>query len=163
MDDSIGLSKTELLLELWTYRSRFLRYVQSRICGLECAEDIFQEACLKFLASKAVFFYPQAGTRYFCRILRSLVADRMKQALRLQYRESLPEIPYDPWTEYEQLELVAVVRENCQRLPARDQNLLAAYLTAGDGDGMHKLPRGTMRHRISRVLVKLRRMAGEPP
>src|SRR5438093_13426104 len=73
-DTSVGsaLSKSDLVLEFWTFRPGFLNHISQRVSN-GCAEDIFQEACARFLASNAVFVYPQAGTRYF--LLNTPIAD----------------------------------------------------------------------------------------
>ena len=110
-----GLSKPELVLEFWAFRSRFLGYIRQRVSN-GCTEDIFQEACAKFLTSEAVFVYPQAGTRYFCRILRSLIADHFERAWRLEYRENVPEPSWDPWPEEEERQLTERVCEAFERL-----------------------------------------------
>jgi len=96
-----GLSKSDLLLQFWAFRTSFLKRIQRRIYSPECAEDIFQTACLKFMISPAVFRYPGAGTKYFCRILHSLIVDHIKVAVRLEYRDRLPEMVCDPQAEWE--------------------------------------------------------------
>ena len=155
-----GLSKSELVLEFWAFRHRFLGYIRQRVSN-GCAEDIFQEACLKFLASEAMFVYPQAGTRYFCRILRSLIADHFERAWRLEYRESVPEPSWDPWPEEEERQLTERVCEAFGRLPSKDRRSLAAYFSP-DADGHEpKRSRGTVRRRACIAVRKLRAMVEE--
>ena len=156
-----GLSKPELVLEFWAFRPRFLARIRQRVWSNACAEDIFQEACLKFLASEAVFVYPQAGTRYFCRILRSLIADHFERAWRLEYRENVPEPSWDPWPEEEERQLTERVCEAFGRLASKDQHSLAAYFSP-DADGHEpKRSRGTVRRRACIAVRKLRAMVGE--
>ena len=54
-DTSAGdaLSKSDLVLEFWAYHARFLGRILRMAPMNGCAEDIFQEACVKFLASHA--------------------------------------------------------------------------------------------------------------
>ena len=161
-----GLSKSGLLLQFWSYRQCFLGRIRRRIFNPETAEDIFQEACLKFMTSPAVFRYPQASTAYFCRILRSLTLDHLEQAARLEYCESLPEIVCDPQAEWERGMLLNRVTEAVRHLPAGDQRLLAVYLnpefgTLRDKCEIMRLPSSTMRYRLRGILCKLRAMIGE--
>ena len=156
-----GPSKTELVLEFWAFRPRFLARIRRRISN-GCAEDIFQEACAKFLASEAVFVYPQAGTRYFCRILRSLIADHFERAWRLEYREHVPEESWDPWSEAEERQLTERVSEAFGRLPTKDRHSLAAYFNPDAGGSGPGHSRGNMRHRARNAVRKLRAMVGEP-
>ena len=155
-----SLSKSQLLLEFWVFRPRFLARIRRQVSNA-CAEDIFQDACVRFLSSNAVFVHPQHGTRYFCRILRSLIADHFERGARLQYRESVPEESWDPWPEEEERQLTERVRDASRRLPAKDRRSLAAYFgpdAAGNGPG---LSRGNMRHRARGAVRKLRAMVGE--
>ena len=156
-----GLSKPELVLEFWAFRPRFLARIRQRVWSNACAEDIFQEACLKFLASEAVFVYPQAGTRYFCRVLRSLIADHFDRGRRLEYRESVPEPSWDPWPEQEQRRLAELVCEASRRLPAKDRRSLAAYFSPDDAAQAPGHSRGNVRHRARVAVRKLRAMVGE--
>ena len=155
-----GLSKPELVLEFWAFRSRFLGYIRQRVSN-GCAEDIFQEACVKFLASEAVFVYPQAGTRYFCRILRSLIADHFERAWRLEYRENVPEPSWDPWPEEEERQLTERVCEVFGRLPSKDQRSLAAHFGPNAAARTPGHSRGNIRHRARVAVRKLRAMVGE--
>ena len=161
-DTSIGsgLSKSELVIEFWAFRSRFLARIRRRTSH-GCAEDIFQDACVRFLASNAVFVHPQHGTRYFLEILRSLIADHFERAWRLEYRENVPEPSWNPWPEEEERQLTERVCEAFGRLPARERRAIAAYFNpdaAASGPG---LSRGNMRHRARNAVRKLRAMVGE--
>jgi RNA polymerase sigma factor (sigma-70 family) len=133
------------------------------IFNQETAEDIFQEACLKFMSSGAVFVMPQAGTMYFCRILQNLIFEHAKRSARLEYRENLPEMVCDPQGGWERDMLLDQVAEAVRHLPADDQRLLADYLNAGHGSlkeigkALH-LPSSTMRYRRSRIIRRLRAM-----
>src|SRR5207247_10228359 len=109
------LSNSALLIRLSSSRPCFLRYFSQRVSN-GCAEDIFQEACAKFLASNAVFVYPQAGTRYFLLILRSLIADHFKRPARLECSGSVPEASWDPWPAAEQRQLAERVYEAARQL-----------------------------------------------
>ncbi len=72
-----AVSKTSMLLEFWRYRAWFLGRICQKIFSREMAEDIFQEACLKFLCADVSFLYAQKANRYFCKIIDSLVVDQI--------------------------------------------------------------------------------------
>ena len=155
-----GLSKSDLVLQFWTFRPGFLAYIR-RCVSNGCAEDIFQEACAKFLASNAVFVYPQAGTRYFLLILRSLIADHFKQSARLECSRSVPEGSWDPWPAAEQRQLAERVYEAVKQLSAEDRRSLSEYFgpdAAGSGPGRS---RGNMRYRVRKAVRKVRAMVAE--
>jgi RNA polymerase sigma factor (sigma-70 family) len=161
-----GLSKSELVLQIWAYRPWYMGRIRRRIFSQETAEDIFQEACVKFMTSEAVFQRPQAGTKYFCRILQNLIFEQGRGAARLQYRESLPEMICDPQDEWNRGMLLRRVYNAVQQLPDRDQRLLEEYLDADYGDMKElcralRIPGSTMRYRISRIFRELRAMVGE--
>jgi len=162
-DTSVGsaLSKSDLVVQFWTFRPGFLKHISQRVSN-GCAEDIFQEACARFLASNAVFVYPQAGTRYFLLILRSLIADHFKRAAaRLECSRSVPEPSWDPWPAAEERQLAERVYEAARRLSAEDRRSLGEYFgsdAAGSGPG-HS--RGNMRHRARNAVRKLRAMVAE--
>lgn len=164
--EGAGLSKSTLLLEFWEHRRQFLRRIRRWIFSPEAAEDVFQEACLKFMTSPAVFRYPAAGTSYFCHILQNLIFEHAKRGARLEYREILPETICDPQDEWHHEMLLHRIQETVCRLPRRDQRLLAAYLNADHG-GLKEvcrafhLPGSTMRYRMSGIFRKLRMMIGE--
>ena len=141
-----GLSKSELVLEFWAFRHRFLGRIRRRVSN-GCAEDIFQDACVRFLASNAVFVYPQHGTRYFLKILRSLIADHFERGRRLEYRESVPEPSWDPWPKQEKQQLAERVWKAFGRLPSKDQHSLAAYFSPDAAARTPGHSRGNMRHR----------------
>ena len=158
-----GLSKSTLLLEFWGHRRQFLGRICRWIYSPEAAEDVFQEACLKFMTSPAVFRYPAAGTSYFCHILQNLIFEHTKRTARLEYREILPETICDQQDGWRHEMLLHRIQETVRRLPVRDQRLLAAYLNADHGSvkevcrAFH-LPGSTMRYRMSGIFRRLRTM-----
>jgi RNA polymerase sigma factor (sigma-70 family) len=156
-----GLSKSNLLLEFWEYRSQFLGRIRRWVFSPETAEDIFQEACVRFITSRAVFQYPEASTKYFCRILQNLIFEQRKRSARLEFQDKLPEMVCDPQDEWNREIILDQIHEAMPRLTDRDQRLLADYLNAGQGDlkdvcRAHNLPGSTMRHRMSRIFHRLR-------
>ena len=155
-----GVPKSELLLQFWAFRRQYLARIRYSVFSQTAAEDIFQEACLKLLASNAVFIYPQKATRYFCRILHSLIMEHRKRAWRLEYRETLPDVSCNPWPEHAERQLAERVCESSLQLSPRDQGLLATFLSAS---GTVTVPRSTMRYRVGKVIKKLRVMNGEKP
>jgi RNA polymerase sigma factor (sigma-70 family) len=160
-----GLSKSGLLLEFCEYRPQFLRRIRQWVFSPETAEDIFQEACLKFLVSPAIFRYPEAGTRYFCQILRSLAIDHAKRMARLEYRAVLPEVVCEPQAAWERGMLLDRVAGALRQLRPADRRLLAAYLNPELGRLRDKciflhIPSSTLRYRIHGILDRLRAMVG---
>ena len=161
-----GLSKSDLILQIWAYRPWYMGRIRRWIFNQETAEDIFQDACLKFMSSGAVFVMPQAGTRYFCRILQNLIFEHAKRAARLEYRESLPELVCDPQGGWERDMLLDQVAEAVRHLPADDQRLLTVYLNPECGRLKDKckilgLPNSTMRYQFKGILGKLRGVVAE--
>jgi DNA-directed RNA polymerase specialized sigma24 family protein len=155
-----GLSKSDLVLEFWAFRQMFLSRIRYLGPKDGCAEDIFQEACVRFLASRAVFVHPGAATRYFCRTLRSLVADHFKHQARIQYLEDLPELMCNPWQTYCLQENAASVWKAAKRLPVRDRQLLHVYINRHAHKLFRQIPRSTLGYRTTKVRRKLRRMIG---
>jgi RNA polymerase sigma factor (sigma-70 family) len=157
-----GLSKTDLLNDFLKFRPYFFGQIHKMISDHDTAEDIFQEACLKFLGSAAVFKYPQAGTKYFSLIIRSLALQHLQSGHRLEYRSSLPEAICEPEREWDRRILLDRVSEVIGRLPAKDQHLLDMYFTTNlrlqDKCKALHLPNSTMRHRAGKTIVKIRKM-----
>ncbi len=161
-----GLPKSDLLLQFWTYRRFFLWRIQRRIFCPETAEDIFQEACIRFVTSRAVFPHPKPATRYFCRAIDSLTLEHLKWAARLDYRAVLPELCCEPEAEWENGMLLKSVTDAVGNLTTREQQLLSVYLTPEFGRLRDKcrvlgLPYSTMRYQYGRLLSRLRTMIGE--
>lgn len=161
-----GLPKSDLLLQFWAYRRYFLWRIQRRIFCPETAEDIFQEACIRFMTSGAVFPHPQHATRYFCRVIQSLIVEHAKRAIRLEYRAVLPELCCDPEAEWDQSMLLKSVNDAVEHLSTKDQHLLEVYLDPELGRLRDKckilgLPNSTMRYRYQRITGKLRGMIEE--
>src|SRR5206468_4258250 len=103
----------------------------------------------------------QAGTRYFCRILQSLIADHFERGRRLEYRETVPEESWDPWPEQEERRLAQRVCDASRRLPAKDRQSLAAYFGPDAAAQTPGHSRGNVRHRARVAVRKLRAMVGE--
>jgi RNA polymerase sigma factor (sigma-70 family) len=157
-----GLSKISLLQEFWKFHRFFLWRIHRLISNPDTAEDIFQDACIKFLSSSAVFEFPQAGTKYFTLILRSLAMQRLKSDHRIEYRSRLPEVLCEPQGTWERGILLDRVSQAVETLPARDQILLDTYFRPGlTLDGKCKaldLPNSTMRFQAKRTIAKVRKM-----
>ncbi len=162
-----GLSKIGLLHEFWKFRRFFLWRIHRLISNPDIAEDIFQEACLKFLGSAAIFEYPQAGTKYFCVTLKSLALQHLSKGRWLEYRSSLPEAICEPEREWERDILLDRVSEAIAKLPTKDQQLLDMYFTPNlrlqDKCKALHLPNSTMRHRAGKTIAKIRKMVAKGP
>jgi RNA polymerase sigma factor (sigma-70 family) len=157
-----GLSKISILNEFCNFRHFFLKRIYRKIFSHETAEDIFQEACLKFLVSPAVFEYPQAATKYFCLILRSLILGHLSSGRWIEYRSDLPELVCEPQRAWERDILLDRVSEAIGTLPVKDQRLLTAYFGSNQRlkdkcKALH-LPNSTMRYQVGKAIAKVRKM-----
>jgi RNA polymerase sigma factor (sigma-70 family) len=157
-----GLSKTDLLKDFLKFRPYFMGRIHHMISDQDTAEDIFQEACLKFLGSAAVFKYPQAGTKYFSLIVRSLALQHLQRSRRLEYRSQLPDMICEPQDAWERDMLLDCISQAVSILPTKDQDLLSMFfrpgLTLKDKSKALHLPNSTMRHRAGRTIAKIRKM-----
>lgn len=155
--------KTMMLLEFWVHRARFLGRINRRIFNRGMAEDIFQEACVKFLSANAVFPYPQAATGYFWKIIDSLIVNFVLGNRRLQFLENPPERVSEAGLGWYHRMLLEEVMAAVGRLPAKDQQLLATcffnpdQVRLKDKCGALGLSSGNMRYRLGLVLSKLNR------
>jgi RNA polymerase sigma factor (sigma-70 family) len=157
-----GLSKTNLLNEFCDYRRFFLMRIHRMISNHDTAEDIFQEACLRFLLSPAVFEYSQAGIKYFCLILRSLALGQMRKRRWIEYRSNLPEVVCEPESDWERGVLLDRISKAVVGLPANDRQLLSMYFTPDlrlqDKSKALNLPNSTMRYRAERAIAKVKKI-----
>ncbi|MDA2938738.1 hypothetical protein MYX75_10815 [Acidobacteria bacterium AH-259-A15] len=164
-----GLCKSKLLLEFWTARPTFLGYIRRRSVNPENAEDIFQEACLKFLASEAVFDYPCAAKAYFYRIIHSLITDQRRRARRRKFVTPSTGPLSDPRCDWDNVLLMEQVSEIIQQyLSPRDQHFLSVYLDPDlvrlkDKCHMLNLSYGTGRYHFKRIAAELQRVMREKP
>lgn len=159
-----GLPKSELLLEFWSYRLFFLMRIHRFISSHDTAEDIFQEACIRFLDSHAVFQYPQASAKYFSRILHSLIMDHLKRQNRLEYRDDLPEICCDPQSEWNTRLLLDEVHAFVRRLPQKDGEFILARFANRRADLPAEFKRqyptkSILRYKTAQVISRLQVMA----
>jgi RNA polymerase sigma factor (sigma-70 family) len=158
-----GLSKPELLLKFWSERYMFLAYMSRFIPDEEARRDIFQEACVRFLASSAVFDCIEKAAKYFYVIIRSLSIEDAKRAGRLSYYAELPEVVFDPQKAWHSRMLIDEVREATRGLSVRDQQVLAAQFSQElphlRGKCKHLgLPSSTFRYRRNKAVLRLRRV-----
>lgn len=156
-----GLSKIGLLQEFWKFRRWFLFRIRRLTSNPDSAEDVFQEACLRFLSTQAVFSYPQAGTKYFGKILRSVALQQLKRRNRLEYRENLPEIVCESQEDWDWNEALCRLEHAIAALPQKEQRLLSVFfrpgLTLEDRCKVLRLPNSTMRYRANRTISNLRK------
>jgi RNA polymerase sigma factor (sigma-70 family) len=154
-----GLSKSGLLEEFWKFRRLFLFRIRRLTPNPDTAEDIFQEACLKF---PSVFLHPQAGTKYFGKILRTVALQQLKKRRRLEYRENLPEIVCESQRDWERNDMLHLVEHAIADLPKREQRLLSVFfkpgLTLEDRCRVLRVPNSTMRYRANRTIANLRKI-----
>src|SRR5688572_16762452 len=123
-----ALSKSELILQFRKERRIFLGRLRRGVFDSDAREDIFQEACLRFLASKASFHCPQAAAKYLQLILRSLAVDHLKDRARLKFCAHLPESVCEVQAEWHTRMLIDRLRQESQRLSPTDRQLLATLL-----------------------------------
>jgi RNA polymerase sigma factor (sigma-70 family) len=160
-----GLSKIGLLNDFLKFRPYFFGQIHRMISDHGTAEDIFQEACLRFLSSVAVFKYPQAGTKYFCLIIRSLALQHLHSGRWIEYRSQLPDAICEPQDAWERNMLLDSVSQAVSSLPDKDQDLLDIFfrpgLTLEDKCKALHLPNSTMRHRAGKTIAKIRKMVAK--
>jgi DNA-directed RNA polymerase specialized sigma24 family protein len=110
-----------------------------------------------------VFLIPQAATKYFCRIIRSLIVNQIREMSRLEYRADLPEAVCEPQAELEKYILSDQIWEIAQRLPLKDRRLLDLYFDS-DGSSFGEqckaldISPSAARYRIGKIIAKLRIM-----
>ncbi len=119
-----------MLAQFWSERPQIFGFVRRYVYSREEREDIFQEACLRFLASQAAFGSMQAAAKYFYKTIRTLIVSHIRQAVRLEFPGTLTEVSYDPHSECENQMLIDRVCEEVANLPHGDRSVFAAQLDA---------------------------------
>lgn len=156
------LSKADLIDEFLKFRRFFLWRIKCLMPDQDTAEDIFQEACLKFLLLPAVFRFQQAGTKYFCLILQSLALSYLKKSRRIQYRSKLPEVVCEPKGDWDRGLLLERISQAVGTLPVKDRQLLKLYFAPGlkqsEKCKMLQLPSSTMTYQVGKAIAKVRKM-----
>ncbi|MDA2925666.1 sigma-70 family RNA polymerase sigma factor [Acidobacteria bacterium AH-259-G07] len=156
------LSKSALVTEFWNGRKKFFGYIRRYIYDREEEQDIFQHACLKFLAAEALFDHPRVAESYFYHTLRTLSIDHIRKARRLIFPETLPDIPYNPQPDWDRRILMERVYKVSEQLSPKDRQVLEIYL---DPDlrrlkdkckAMNRSP-GTVRYHIKKLVNHLRK------
>jgi RNA polymerase sigma factor (sigma-70 family) len=160
-NDQIAMSKDELVGRFWVERNAFLGYIHRFAFDRGAAEDIFQEACLKFLTSPASFNSFPFAAKYLYRIIFTLSIAHLKSQRRLIYSEKLPEMVCEPEPQWQKEILIKRLHEAAGDLSSRDRQLLAVHLIPGfhlrDKCLMMRLPSSTYRYQVGRVISKLRK------
>jgi RNA polymerase sigma factor (sigma-70 family) len=158
-----GLSKPELLLKFWSERRMFYGYMRRFIPREDARRDIFQEACVRFLASSAVFDCIEGAAKYFYIIIRSLSMENAKKAGRLSSYAEPPEVIFDPQEAWHRSMLIEEVREAVGSLSDGDRRILAAQFSPDLPSLRDKckclgLPSSTFRYQRARAVRKLQRL-----
>lgn len=158
-----GLSKSELLLTFWNERHMFFGYMRRFALGEDERSDIFQEACVRFLASGAVFHCTEMAAKYLYLTIRSLSIDNAKRAERLSYYAEPPEVIYHPHQACHLRMLIEEVRESAGGLSDGDRQILAAHLSPElprlrDKCECLRVPSSTFRYRRDKAVRKLKRL-----
>jgi len=163
-----SVSKTAALSEFWKFRNRFLGRICHQISDHDSAEDIFQDACARFLAADASFAWPQKATSYFCKIIHSLIVDERSRRRRIQYLDDMPELACVVKEDCDRGMLMDRVSRAVRRLPAKDRALLCVWLNPDvprikDKCSLLSLTSGNLRYRVGRILPRLRRLTKQLP
>jgi RNA polymerase sigma factor (sigma-70 family) len=163
-----SVSKAVVLSEFWNYRNRFLGRIRRFTADRDSAEDIFQDACVKFLRTDASFSCPEKATSYFCRIIRSLIADERSRRRRIQYLDDMPELAYVINEDCDRGMLIVRVFRAVRRLPARDRELLRVWLDPEvarikDKCSLLNFTCGNLRYRVNKIFSRLRRLTEQIP
>jgi DNA-directed RNA polymerase specialized sigma24 family protein len=161
MEDA--LSKRALVVRFWDDRRSFVGYASRTVWDADLAQDIFQEACARFLASKATFFCYEASAKYFYRIIRSLVVDYHKRNRRLLFPGLLPEMVCEPETQWQEDLIIGKLCTATRRLSSDDQRIVAAYICPDLPNLRARsravdLPISTFRYQAQRALGRIRKL-----
>jgi RNA polymerase sigma factor (sigma-70 family) len=159
--DQIALTKNELICRFWAQRNAFFGYIHRFGINQAAIEDIFQEACLKFLTAPGKFCdLPPAG-KYLYQIIFTIIAGRRKKERMMVAIDHLPERVCEPdWQWQRDLEIERL-RSVMADLPFPDRRLLAVHLISElrlrEQSEMVNLPTRTYRYQLNRVISKLRK------
>lgn len=161
-----ALSKRALVVRFWNDRRSFVGYAGRILGNADLAQDIFQEACARFLACKARFYCYPASARYLYRTIRSLIADYHKKNRRLVFSGSLPEMVCEPEAQWHEQMLIGNLRRATRRLSSNDRKIVAAYISPDLPNLRARsqatdLPISTFRYQAQRALGRVRKLMNQ--
>ncbi len=157
----VTLDMHALLLKLYEQRRTIFGFMSWRVRDRSTQEDIFQEACLRFLTSGASFVHFSPAAKYFYRIVSNLISGNAR-ASRLEFPAWLPEAGYNPQPDWDTDMLWDRVCEASQGLTPDDRRVLGVCFSAQhprlrDQVRALNMPSSTLRYRKARIVQKLRR------
>ena len=157
------LSKNALINLFWSQRRGFLGYTNRFTRDHQKIEDIFQEACLRFLASKAIFYRREAAAKYIYKTIRSLIIDAYRKDRKLVFSDCLPEMIHEPEAQWQDRMVVGRVLKALQSLSPHERQLVAVHLSSDLPDLGRKsrflnLPPSTYRYQVQRAFRCIRKL-----
>ncbi len=157
--DQIAMSKDELVGRFWAERRSILGHVWHLLPSGDRGEDIFQEACLKFLKAPATFNSIRQAAGYFHKTIRSIAVDDLKRESRFVDCQTPPELVCEPEPEYGRQMIIQRLRQAAAKLPRRDRVLLAIYMSESRQlCRILNMPTSTYRYRVNQAVARLRRL-----
>lgn len=155
------IPKEELIARFWRERAAILGHIWNLVHRWEASEDIFQQACLKFLASPATFTCFLTAAKYFHKTILSLVIDKQQRDSRFVDSDQLPELVCEPEPEWQRQLTAQKVQEAMGLLSSRDQQLLTVYLLPGfdmkEASSLLDMPARTYRYQLRKAFSRLRK------
>jgi RNA polymerase sigma factor (sigma-70 family) len=163
-----GLSKTALITRFWRERCAFIGFARRYVFDPGLAEDIFQEACLRFMRCGGRFRCYQAAASYVYRTIRTLIIDWSKQNRRLVFAGSLPEMVCEPEPEWNNRMLIEKLHEATRKLSPYDRRILSIEYFSDLPDLQTKsscmeLPISTFRYQSQRAVHRIRKLMNSKP
>lgn len=157
--DQIAMSKDELVGRFYAERRSILGHVWHLLPSRDKGDDIFQEACLKFLKAPATFNSIREAAGYFHKTIRSIAVDDLKRESRFVDRRRLPELVCEPEPEWQKQMITQRLRQAAAKLPRRDRVLLAIYMSESRRlCRILNMPTSTYRYRVNKTMIRLRRL-----
>ena len=161
----VAVSKGDLVGQFYAQRRAFIGYAYRFTANWDAAEDVFQEACLKFLGMPASFPSFPFAAKYLYKTLFCIAVTRQKKQSRLIYSKRVPEMVCEPEPEWQKQIMIDRLCKVTARLSPRERQLLDIHTLPGYGvrekSKMMLLPLSTYRYRVDRVISKLRKLLME--
>lgn len=160
-NNQIVVPKAELVDRFWSQRSAILGYIHNFVFNQDEMEDIFQEACLKFLRSPGKFRAFPPAARYLYRIIFTTIISRRRKDRRLLITDRLPEMICEPEPQWLRDLMIQKLRTVVGELSSRDRQLLDVHMIPEsrirECSEMAGLPTYTYRYQLKGVISKLRK------
>jgi RNA polymerase sigma factor (sigma-70 family) len=165
-DDQVALSKNDLVQRFYAERYVFLRYIHRFAFKRDVAEEVFQEACLRFLTSPASFQSFPFAASYLYRIIFSIAIALQQRQKRILFIRDPPELVCEAEPQWHQELIIEKLDKAIGCLSLRERQLLDVYLSpqlkCRQKSKLLNLPPSTYVYQIGRVIAKLRKHIIKP-